>query len=102
MPLPDLLPAYFPGIRDHQLVEDVLTRGVDAAALFQRTRLVGAAGPVPRIDASTDEPTEACAQLMRDARAFYVAKASGASDLESLFAFVWLRAAVLQPEIHRC
>jgi hypothetical protein len=66
--VPDLLPVYFPGIRDHRRVEQVLVRDVDAAALFQRTRLVGASGPVPQPDASTDEPTEACAQLMRDAR----------------------------------
>jgi hypothetical protein len=66
--LPDLLAAYFPGIRDHRRVEEVLARDVDAAALFERTRLIVASKPVPRIDASADEPTEACSQLMRDAR----------------------------------
>jgi hypothetical protein len=66
--LPDLLPVYFPGIRDHGRIMEVLTGDVDAAALFQRTRLVGASGPVQRPDDSADEPTDVCARLMHDAR----------------------------------
>jgi hypothetical protein len=65
---PDLLPVYFPGIRDHRRVEEVLAHDVDAGALFEQTRLEGAAGPAPRPDASNDEPSEACVQLVRDAR----------------------------------
>lgn len=66
--LPDLLPVYFPAIRDHRRVEEVLARDVDAEALFERTRLAGAAGPAPRPDESADEPTDACVHLIRQAR----------------------------------
>ncbi len=66
--VPDLLPVYFPGIRDLRRVEQVLARDVDAEALFERTRLAGSASPVPRRDDSADEPTEACLQIIRDAR----------------------------------
>ena len=43
--LPDLLPVYFPAIRDHKGVEAVLAGDVDAKALFVKTRLAGARGP---------------------------------------------------------
>jgi hypothetical protein len=66
--LPELLPVYFPAIRDHQSVEAVLTADVEAAALFERTRLAGASGPVPRPDASADEPSDACVQIVREAK----------------------------------
>ncbi len=66
--LPDLLPVYFPAIRDPQRIDGILAADVDARALFERTRLAGAPGPVVRPDESADEPTEACFQLMRDAR----------------------------------
>jgi hypothetical protein len=66
--LPDLLPVYFPAIRDHRRVEEVLAQDLDAEALFERTRLAGAAGPAPRPDESADEPSDACLQLVREAR----------------------------------
>ncbi|HEX5272102.1 MAG TPA: hypothetical protein VFW33_16510, partial [Gemmataceae bacterium] len=65
---PDLLPIYFPGLLEPARVEAVLARDIDAPALFERTRLGGSAGPAPRPDASTDEPSEACVQLVRDAK----------------------------------
>jgi hypothetical protein len=66
--VPDLLTVYFPGIRDHRRVGEVLARDLDTAALFERTRLTGAMGIAPRPDASADEPSEACVQLVRDAK----------------------------------
>jgi hypothetical protein len=65
---PDLLPVYFPGLRDHAHVQAVLARDVDARALFEQTRLGGAVGPAPRRDDSNDEPSEACVQLVREAK----------------------------------
>ncbi|HKI36833.1 MAG TPA: hypothetical protein VKA46_33585 [Gemmataceae bacterium] len=66
--LPELLPVYFPAIRDHHRVEEVLAADVDAETLFERTRLAGVSGPAPRPDDSTDEPSEACVQLIREAK----------------------------------
>jgi hypothetical protein len=65
---PDLLPVYFPGILDHARVETVLARDVDGRELFERTRLGGSAVPAPRPDDSNDEPSEACVQLVREAK----------------------------------
>jgi hypothetical protein len=42
---PYLLPIYFPGLRDLDRVDRLLGRDIDAAALFQQTRLTGAAEP---------------------------------------------------------
>ena len=66
--LPELLAVYFPGIRDHRRVAEVLARDVDAEALSARTRLAGASGPAPRPDSTADEPSDACLQLTRAAR----------------------------------
>src|SRR5262249_15339590 len=58
--LPDLPPVYFPAIRDFERIDRILARDVDAARLFQRTRLAGAADPAPRPDADADEPSDTC------------------------------------------
>ncbi len=65
--LPDLLPVFFPALRQPALVDEVLAADVDASALFARTRL----GDVPepsRPDASDDEPSETCWKYIRAAR----------------------------------
>jgi hypothetical protein len=66
--LPELLPVFFPGINDPGRVGAVLARDVDAEALFGRTRLAGATDPAPRQDASADEPSENCVQMVREAK----------------------------------
>ncbi|MCC6420259.1 MAG: hypothetical protein IT429_18655 [Gemmataceae bacterium] len=53
---PDLLPIYFPGIRDFERVEGILGQDVDADALFQQTRLAGT--PDPSGLGTTDRPDE--------------------------------------------
>jgi hypothetical protein len=63
-----LLPNYFPGIRDFGKVEAVLARDLDAADLFERTRLKGAADPVQPVDARTDESQEVYWALVRAAQ----------------------------------
>ncbi len=56
---PDLLPVYFPGLRDLACVEAVLRRDVDADALFHQTRLAGAPDPSTRhAEARPDESQE--------------------------------------------
>jgi hypothetical protein len=67
--LPDLAAVYFPALRNLEHIEHVLARDIDAAALFQRTRLEGATDIVPRPDADADEPSDACVALIRDGRA---------------------------------
>ncbi len=54
---PDLLPVYFPGIRDFERIERVLSKDVDAEALLQQTRLAGAPDPAARRGAE-DRPDE--------------------------------------------
>ena len=66
--LPDLLPVYFPGLLDHARVEAILARDIDAADLYQKTRLAGAAGPAAHPEVTADEPSEKCVQLVRDGR----------------------------------
>ena len=53
--LPELLPIYFPGLRDPERVEAVLAHDVDAPTWYEQTRLAGAAGPTP--PASMSPPT---------------------------------------------
>ncbi|HMF15151.1 MAG TPA: hypothetical protein VKE94_22705, partial [Gemmataceae bacterium] len=63
--LPDLPPVYFPAIRDFERIDRILALDVDAARLFQRTRLAGATDPAPRPDADADEPSDACVKYIR-------------------------------------
>ena len=57
---PDLLPVYFPGIRDFEKIERVLGKDVDAEALLHQTRLAGAPDPASRrgVDDRPDESQE--------------------------------------------
>jgi hypothetical protein len=54
---PDLLPVYFPGIRDFENIERVLGQDIDAEALLQQTRLAGAPDPAGR-NGVEDRPDE--------------------------------------------
>jgi hypothetical protein len=63
----NLLPAYFPGISDLESVEKMLAQDVDAAGLFERTRLEGAPMPVVRTAGSSDEAHEYYWRLVRSA-----------------------------------
>jgi hypothetical protein len=63
----NLLPNFFPGIRDFARVEQLLARDVDAAALFASTRLAGAPDPEVRVDTRSDESQEAYWELVRSA-----------------------------------
>jgi hypothetical protein len=63
----NLLPAYFPGIRDMEGVEGMLAQDVEAARLFERTRLEGAPTPVVRTPGSSDEAHEYYWRLVRSA-----------------------------------
>jgi hypothetical protein len=63
----NLLPAYFPGIRDMEGIERMLAQDVEAAGLFERTRLEGAPMPVVRTAGSSDEAHEYYWRLVRSA-----------------------------------
>lgn len=54
----NLLPTYFPAIRDFVAVDRLLALDVDADAVFHRTRLAGAPDPVIRSDTSSDESND--------------------------------------------
>jgi hypothetical protein len=60
----NLLPIYFPGLSDLAKIDALLTRDVDAAELFARTRLSGAPQPVFRTDTSSDESHDYYRRLM--------------------------------------
>lgn len=62
-----LLPTVFPGIRDFQKIDELLTQDVDAAGLFSRTRLQGAPDPVVKTDKSSDESYDYYWKLMASA-----------------------------------
>jgi hypothetical protein len=64
----NLLPNFFPGIRDFARIEQLLARDVDGAALFARTRLAGAPDPEVRVDSRSDESLEAYWELIRTAQ----------------------------------
>src|SRR5262245_49327786 len=86
-----LLPNYFPGIRDFGKVEAVLARDIDAADLFARTRLEGAADPVQPVDARTDDSQEVYWSLVRAAQ-----KAANSGNLVSA-AILRMRASRVAP-----
>lgn len=54
----NLLPTYFPAIRDFPSVDQLIALDVDGQALFHRTRLPGAPEPVIRSDTSADESND--------------------------------------------
>lgn len=63
----NLLPIYFPSMRDTAAVEAILGRDLDAVALFNQTRLEGASNPVPATDTSSDESNDFYWKLIRGA-----------------------------------
>jgi hypothetical protein len=64
---PHLLPIYFPGLRDLEKVDKLLGRDVDAAALFQKTRLPGAAEPSALVGHKISEAHDYYWKLMEQA-----------------------------------
>jgi hypothetical protein len=64
----NLLPNYFPGIRDFGRVEQLLSKDIDAADLFARTRLKDAPDPVLPADTRSEESQEAYWKLVRSAQ----------------------------------
>lgn len=64
----NLLPSYFPGIRDFGKIEELLARDVNAADLFQSTRLAGASDPVVAVDPRPDDSQELYWSLVRSAQ----------------------------------
>jgi hypothetical protein len=63
----NLLPVYFPALRDGGRIDALLARDVDADALFARTRLAGAPDPVALADTASDEPNDYYWKLVRRA-----------------------------------
>jgi hypothetical protein len=63
----EMLRTYFPGIRNPERVEQILSRGLDPAALFDRNRLDGARDPSPRADISEEEVHDYFHKLTRQA-----------------------------------
>jgi hypothetical protein len=63
----DLLPSYFPGIRDTRKIDDLLGQDLDARELFTRTRLVGAPEPEVRDPSGSDEAHEYYWKLVHNA-----------------------------------
>ncbi len=56
---PEQLNYYFPSIQDHDKVAQVLGEGIDAEAIYQRTRLDGAAESLPaEAEPLADEPID--------------------------------------------
>lgn len=64
----NLLTNYFPGIRDPDRFDALLSRDLDASALFEQTRLNGAPSPSSHTDVRTDESQEAYWELVRTAQ----------------------------------
>src|SRR5262249_14134297 len=64
---PNLLPGFFPAIRDPDHVEAVLAQDLDVRSLFERTRLPNASNPEPATDTSSDESHDFFRRLARSA-----------------------------------
>ena len=64
----NLLPNYFPGIRDFGRIEVLLGKDIDAAGLFAQTRLKDAPDPVLPADTRSEESQEAYWKLVRMAQ----------------------------------
>jgi hypothetical protein len=65
---PPLIPVCFPSLPpDPAVVEGVLARDVDGAAIFRATRLPGAPDPAPRSDDQSDESDDYYKRLERGA-----------------------------------
>jgi hypothetical protein len=64
----NLLPIYFPALRDTASMDRLLDGVVDGAAIFARTRLAGAPEPVLRTDTRSDESHDYFWRLNRSAQ----------------------------------
>ncbi len=64
----NLLPNYFPGIREPEQVEQLLERDVDVEQLFLSTRLRDAPDPIIPTDTRSDDSQEAYWKLVRSAQ----------------------------------
>jgi hypothetical protein len=64
----NLLPNFFPGIRDFGQVERLLAADVDGAEMFGKSRLAGAPDPEVREDRRSDEPAEGYWSLIHAAK----------------------------------
>ncbi|MCZ2343252.1 MAG: hypothetical protein LC104_15885 [Bacteroidales bacterium] len=65
---PNLIPVYFPSLAPIADVEQLLSEDIDAAALFERTRLGGIPNPIPKTDDQTDESHDYFHRLERGAQ----------------------------------
>ena len=65
---PNLIPVYFPSLPPGDRVDALLARDVDAAAVFERTRLGKVADPVPKTDDQADESHDFFHRLDRGAK----------------------------------
>jgi hypothetical protein len=65
---PALIPVCFPSLPPAAVVEAILSRDLDGAALFLRTRLPLAPEPAPKTDDQSDESHDFFQSLMRQAR----------------------------------
>ena len=70
---PTLVPVCFPTLPPESVVEAVLLRDVDGAALFKRTHLPGADHPDPKTDDQSDESHDYYKRLERSAKRASVA-----------------------------
>ena len=64
----NLIPVYFPSLPPAGIVDDLLARDLDAAAVFARTRLGGAPDPRPKTDDQADESHDYYYRLTRGAQ----------------------------------
>jgi hypothetical protein len=64
----NLLPNYFPGIRDFGQIERLLRRDIDADELFTKSRLRDAPDPIIPTDTRSDDSQEAYWKLVRAAQ----------------------------------
>ncbi|MFM8274622.1 MAG: hypothetical protein ACKODX_20150 [Gemmata sp.] len=88
---PTLIAVCFPSLPLDATFEAILTRDVDAATLFTRTRLPGAPDPDPKTDDQSDESHDYYQRLERSA-----VRASKAGDVSSA-AICYTRAARVAP-----
>jgi hypothetical protein len=81
---PPLIPVCFPSLPPDAVVESVLARDIDGAALFRATRLPDAPDPEPRSDDQSDESHDYYKRLERGAnRAAAVGDTVGAAILHT-------------------
>lgn len=65
---PSLIPVYFPSLPAPDVIDALIARDLDAAGLFEKTRLAGAPDPDPRTDDQADESHDYYYRLTRGAQ----------------------------------